>query len=132
MAGITQRRILPVAEEKRAEPLALARAARVAADHELRGLERFELEPRFRALAGLVETVEPLGDDSLEALLERGVIELLGIARRVHQLQMWRRREALRQVAVAITVGCATQVEPGDMQQVEAHQHRRGRALCGR
>src|SRR5205085_10933533 len=122
---------LPVAEEQGAQGVARALAARVAADQELAGLRVFDLEPGARAPARLVAAVEALGEDPLETVGDRGGIELLGVARGVHQLQVPGGQQALREVAPPVAIGRLAEVEPGKMEQIEADEHHRRVALRG-
>src|SRR5579863_5586167 len=44
---------------------------------------------------------------------------------------MRRGQQALSEIAVARQVGGASQIQPGKVQQIEAHQHHRALAPCG-
>ena len=129
--GIAQGLAFPVAEEQGAQGVARALAARVAADQELAGLRVFDLEPGARAPARLVAAVEALGEDPLETVGDRGGIELLGVARGMHQLQVPGGQQALREVAPPVAIGRLAEVEPGKMEQIEADEHHRRVALRG-
>src|SRR5215813_9593140 len=120
---IAQRLALAVAEQQRSEWLARAVTARVAADEEFARLNRLQFQPVARASSLPVGTALALGDDALEAMLECGGIELLGVIGSMHQLQVRSRQQALREVATAVGVGCGAQVESREVQQIEAHQH---------
>ena len=112
----------PVAEQQRAQGLARALALRVAPDHELRALHRLDLEPCPRATPRAIRAVLALGDDAFEAAVERRRVEPFGVVRRVHELDVGRRQQALRQVPAPVDVRVATQVEAREVQQVEAQQ----------
>src|SRR5246127_5443672 len=123
--GVAQRLALEITEQQRAERVARPLTAGQAANRELRRLCRLDLEPRARALAGLVGRVDALGDHALEAVADGHAVELRSVVRAMHQLQVSRREQALREIAAAREVGRAAQVESREVQQVEAYEHHR-------
>ena len=131
VSGVTQRLALPVAEQQRAQRLARAAAACVAADQKLGRLRRLDFEPGARAPARLVGAVEALGHDALEPVTQGRGEQLLGVLGKMHQLQVLRGQQTLRQVAAPIAVGRGAQVEARKVQQIEAYQHHRRVTLRG-
>ena len=132
VSGVAQRLALVVAEQQGTERLARALAARVAADHELRGLGRFDLEPGARALTAAGRRcrmrLAMMPSKPRSSAAPYSSSRVIG---GVDQLQVRCRQQALRQVAAPVAVGRAAQIQAGEVQQVKAHQHHRGFALRG-
>jgi hypothetical protein len=128
--GVLQLVAPPVAQEKRAQRFARTLAAGVSADNELRALDSLDLDPGLRSSPGLIRAVVALADDAFKAVLQRRRIELFRVVGRMHELDVRRRQQALRQVSTPVDVRTAAEIEPLEMQQVEAHEHHDRLALC--
>src|SRR5207249_3070118 len=124
--------VVPVTEEQGAERRARALASGDSADDELAALRRLDLEPGLRALAGFVPAVHALGDDAFEAARERRLVQLFPVFLRMNQLNMGRGKQALLEPAPAVRVRRGAHVEAGEVQQVEAEEDDRHRAVGGR
>src|SRR5205823_6670213 len=85
MRGIAKLAAVPITDEQRTQRRACTFALRVAADHEVRGVRRLDLEPRARALAGLVAAVLALADHAFQAARLRGGQQLDAVLRRMHE-----------------------------------------------
>src|SRR2546429_1403729 len=130
MPGIAQLIAAPVAEQQRAQGFARPLALRVAAHDELRRAGCLDLAPGRRALSWLVNAVLTLGDDALEATVDCRSVQFLGVVRRMRELDVLREQQTLRQIPPPIDVRRSAQIETGEMQQVETHQHNRCVTLC--
>ena len=124
MRGEAQLPALPVAHQQRAERRARALALRIAADDEVGAVGRLHLQPRAGALARFVEAVLALADHAFEAARHRRLVQGEAVLLGVHQLHQRRRQQALREVAPPVRVRRLAQVDAGEMQQVEAVEHR--------
>jgi hypothetical protein len=105
LAHAMQLVVLPIAQNQRAQRLAAILAAGVAADDELGSVHRLELEPGPGAFPRLIDAVLALAHHPFEATLECHSVEFFGLARDMHQLQMRRRQQALREIATPLGIG---------------------------
>ena len=131
MAAVDELSVVPVTEEQGAQRRARAFALRDSADDELGAPRRLDLEPGLGALAGFVLAVLALGDHALEAARERRLVELFPVFLGVHQLDVGRGKQALLEPAPAVRVGRSAHVEAREVQQVEAEDDDRRRAVGG-
>src|SRR5687767_12428449 len=116
---------VPVAEQQRTERVSRSLTLGVSAYDELRASHRLDLLPRGGAAPGLIGAVLALRHDALEPAIERRRVHGLGVVRRMDELEMRSGQQALRQVAVPIDIRVLPQVDTGEVEQVEAHEHHR-------
>ena len=116
---------VPVAQQQRTQRVSRSLTLGVPAYYELRASHRLDLLPRRGTAPGLIGAVLALRDDALEPAFERGRVHGLGVARRMHELQVRSGQQALRQIAVPIDIRVLPQVDTGEVEQVEAHEHHR-------
>ncbi len=129
---IAQRLLVPVTDQQRAERSARALAFRVAADDEIGGRGRLDLEPRRRATAGLVTAFLALADHALEAARERRGAERDPVIGNVHELDVRGWQQALGEIATPIAIARIAQIDTGEVQQIEAVEDDRRRRIGGR
>ena len=132
MRRIAQRLLVPVTDQQRAERSARALAFRIAADDEIGGRGRLDLEPRRRATAGFVTAFLALADHALEAARERRGAERDPVIGNVHELDVRGWQQALGEIATPIAIARIAQIDTGEVQQIEAVEDDRRCRIGGR
>src|ERR1041384_1044033 len=132
MGSVAQVAVVPIADENRTERGARPLPRGVAADHQLRALRRLDLAPGARALARLLAAVLALADAPFESARHRRSMQRHAVVRGVHELHQRRGKQALCEVAAPLGVGELAQVDAFEVDQVEAVENARLRAVLHR
>ncbi len=121
--------LVAIPHENGAERGAGALALRESADDEVGRLHGLHLDPRGRALSGLVAARLALADHAFEAARDGRLMERHAVVGGVHELHVRGGQQALREIAVPVGVDGATQVDAGEVGQVEAEEDDRRGAI---